>query len=186
MVGLFTSLALAPLLGGTVHGYFPDETSIGYLVLWRSTLVALGAASFCFWAVGASISLPLRARRLVTAFATLGFLVYLPYVTVGNPSFQVAVIGYLPATFFLMGSLLYRYVKSKDKNVIPAIAGLVLTLVASALQQLNWDIDPIYLNHNTLYHLIEGIAFYLVFLTFRTLMEAGPPVIAPRLRKNDI
>ena len=37
----FCSIALAAFTGGTPHGFFPDISSLGYRILWPSSLLRL-------------------------------------------------------------------------------------------------------------------------------------------------
>src|SRR5258706_7385959 len=38
----FFALGLASLFGGTVHGFFVDEGSIGYRIFWPLTMISIG------------------------------------------------------------------------------------------------------------------------------------------------
>ena len=40
----FAAIGFAAMTGGSVHGFFPDERTTGYAVLWSLTLIAIGAA----------------------------------------------------------------------------------------------------------------------------------------------
>ena len=50
----FGSLSIASLAGGTTHGFFSDETLVGYTILWRAALIAIGAVALAGWYVGAA------------------------------------------------------------------------------------------------------------------------------------
>ena len=45
----FGSVALASLMGGTVHGFFLDESSLGFQILWPITLLAVGVTAGTAW-----------------------------------------------------------------------------------------------------------------------------------------
>ena len=51
--GFFAVVGIASLIGGTVHGYFHDESTWQFQVLWRAGLVVLGAGSYFSWLIGA-------------------------------------------------------------------------------------------------------------------------------------
>ena len=51
---LFGSLSAASLTGGTVHGFLPDKSSLAYVVLWRATLISIGALALAGWYVGSA------------------------------------------------------------------------------------------------------------------------------------
>jgi hypothetical protein len=41
----FGSIAVASLTGGTVHGFFLDQSTFGYRILWPTTLIAIGVTA---------------------------------------------------------------------------------------------------------------------------------------------
>ena len=69
---LFASLGLASLFGGTVHGFFLDEATVGYQVLWPATMLAIGGAAFAGWLAGATVLLPRRAAWVGEAMRVEG------------------------------------------------------------------------------------------------------------------
>lgn len=57
-VAFFMAAGVAPLLGGLVHGVFPDETTTVHRVLWVGTLLAVGAAALAASLAGLAILEP--------------------------------------------------------------------------------------------------------------------------------
>jgi Family of unknown function (DUF6962) len=53
-----------------------------------------------------------------------------------------------------------------------ATAGVALTLVAALLQQREVSIHPRYFNHSALYHVLQAVALFLIFLSGRWLVGA--------------
>jgi hypothetical protein len=51
------------------------------------------------------------------------------------------------------------------------MAGVVLTFVAAGIQQARIDLHPTWLTHNTLYHVVQGIALLLIFLAARRIVS---------------
>src|SRR5437667_11495607 len=51
----FASVSAASLCGGTVHGFFLDEQTLGYAILWPTTLLAMGVTTFSIWGIGAKL-----------------------------------------------------------------------------------------------------------------------------------
>ena len=45
LVILFLSLSAGALLGGTYHGFFPDNESWGHDILWPATMIAMGVTA---------------------------------------------------------------------------------------------------------------------------------------------
>ena len=71
----FGSVSAASLCGGTVHGFFLDEHTLGYAILWPTTLLILQAvALFLFflggrWLVNAERGRPGKERTDITPSA---------------------------------------------------------------------------------------------------------------------
>jgi len=156
----FASVGLAALIGGTVHGFLPGNT-----VLWTATMLTLGVTSVAGWFIG-SLLLGMRWLRPV-AVVLLG--IYAGVVLFVNSTFVVAIAMYLPATVFLLLAMVARYATSRDPGVGIGVAGLVLTFVAAAVQQLKVGVHPVYFNHNALYHLIQFVALWMIFIAARQL-----------------
>jgi hypothetical protein len=56
------------------------------------------------------------------------------------------------------------------------ISGFLLTFVAAAVQAFGVSIHSVYLDHNTLYHLLQGFALYLVYRAARWTTTNPAPV----------
>jgi hypothetical protein len=151
-------------------------------LLWPGTLLALGVTALAAWGLGAAIALsPLAARWFVIA-AVLDFLGYAVIVVGITHSFGVAVLNYLPAAVFLLVVFWRR--GRVDRRVQPATVGLVVTLLASALQQARIAPHPLYFDHNALYHVIEAGALILVFRGARWLVRDAAPLPAADARSG--
>ena len=159
----FATVGLAALIGGTVHGFLP-----GNRVLWIATMLTLGVTSLSAWFIG---SLLMRMKWLrPVAVVLLGL--YAGIVLFVNRAFIVAIAMYLPATVFLLLAMVARYATSRERAVGFGLAGLVLTFVAAAVQQLKVGVHPVYFNHNALYHLIQFVALWLIFVAARRVSQA--------------
>ena len=159
----FAATAAASLSAGTVHGFFADEATAGYAVLWPLSLLAIGVAALAAWAIGARLGLrPALARWLVRA-AFVQFAVYGVVVLVVSDDFRVAVADYLPAVLFLLVVFTALAVRHRGPAAALAAGGLALTLVAAALQQLEISLDPVYFNHNALFHVLQAVALGLLY-----------------------
>ncbi|MGH7166531.1 MAG: DUF6962 family protein [Nitrospiraceae bacterium] len=171
----FSSIGVAALAGGTVHGFFLDIRTAGRAVLWPATILALGGAALSTWAIGARIQFSVRLARHITLCATLVFAVYCVLVLFVTQSFSLAIGHYLPGVVFLMVAFLLAYQRTRARPVCLALVGLLLTLVASGLQQSRVGFHPIYFNHNALYHLLEAVALYLIFRGARWFLAVPNP-----------
>ncbi len=165
----FISLALGSFIGGIVHGFFPENGSIVNFVLWKATLLSLGLVALFSWFIAGIILLP-KYYNLIKKAALVEFLLYSAYVLFVNSDFKIAIYNYIPPIIFLLISFFYVYSKSKYYSII-GIVGILMTFVAAWVQQARIIIHPIYFNHNALYHIIQAIAIFLIFITLRFIVS---------------
>jgi len=165
----FGSAAIASLAGGTVHGFFLDDRTLGNAVLWRITLIAIGVTAASAWAIGARVLFPVPTARRISIAAAAALAVYCVVTLFITQEFRVAVIFYLPAVVFLLVALSVAYARARERAILPAVAGLGLMFIAAAVQQARIALHPRYFNHNALYHLIQAVALWLLFLGLRRL-----------------
>ena len=97
----FFSVALAALAGGTVHGFFLDESSVGYRVLWPSTLIAIGVTALAGIQIASELTFPTSLVARITILSYVLFVGYCLVVLLVRRDFLVAVVGYLPSLLFL-------------------------------------------------------------------------------------
>jgi hypothetical protein len=166
-VTFFASIGVSSLLGGTVHGFFNVEGTPGYAILWPATILALGVTSTATWTIAAYVQLREPVRSWVRRAAIAQLAVYTLIVLFVSRHFVVAIAAYLPAVLFLLIALSAAYGRTRERAIASGVAGLALTFVAAAVQQLRVAIHPVYFDHNALYHAIQGVALFLIFLSAR-------------------
>jgi uncharacterized membrane protein len=169
----FAATGAAALSGGTVHGFFLDESQFGHRVLWPLTLLLLGVAALSAWIIGAHLLLHGRGVRAISIAASIVFVGYGVVVVFVSQNFAVAIANYLPACLFLLATLVVVSRRRPARPLVFGIAALVLTLVSGALQRARIGLHPDYFNHNALYHLLQAIALWLLFLCFLWICEQG-------------
>jgi hypothetical protein len=172
----FASTGAASLTGGTVHGFFPDATSYGRRMLWEATLLAILVTSLAAWNIGASLFLSTRGVTIVRSLAIVQLAVMSFVVLFVRRDFFIAIIAYMPAALFLLIALVAAYRSRRLPALRWGIAGLGLTFLAAAVQRLGVTVHPYYFNHNALYHLIQGIALWMIFVGARCISSARPPI----------
>jgi MFS family permease len=160
----FASIGAASLLGGPVHGFFNAPGNSIRAILWPATILAIGVTSTAIWIAGAHVQLREPARSWVRRAAIALLLVYTLVVLFVSSRFFVAIAAYLPAVLFLLVAMVLAYRRHRQPALAYGILGLALTFVAAAVQQLRIAIHPTYFNHNALYHVIQGVALFLIFL----------------------
>lgn len=172
----FASVAAASLLGGTMHGFFEYSTSPFRTVLWTATLLSILVTSYAVWSIAAVMQLDARASQLVRWFAVAQMIVLTVVVLFVTREFVIAIVAYLPATLFLFLAFVLAYRRRRNPALASGVAGLALVFVGAAVQQLGVTIHPVYLDHNTLYHVIQGVALWLIYRAARWIASAQPIV----------
>lgn len=175
-VVFFASVAAASFLGGTMHGFFEYSTNPFRTVLWMATLLAILVTSFATWSIAAILQLNESASLWVRRFALAQILVLTVVVLFVSRQFVVAIVAYLPATVFLLVAFWSAYVYTRESALKAGIAGLALTFVGAAVQQLKLAPHPIYFDHNALYHVIQFVALWMIYRAARWISIAQPIV----------
>ena len=172
----FASVAVASLLGGVLHGFFEYSTSPVREVLWTGTLLSILVTSFTVWSLGALLQLGPAATRWVQGFALVQMLVFSFLILFVTRAFTIAIVAYLPATVFLLGTMWLAWRRRRHAALAAGVAGLLLVFIGAAVQQLGVVVHPVYLDHNTLYHVIQGIALWMLYRAGSWSSVAIPPV----------
>jgi hypothetical protein len=173
-VVFFAAAATASLLGGTVHGFFKPADSAARAILWPATLIAVLATGLAAWFAAARLQLEPRAESIARLIATLLLVAMALLVLFVTHNFAIAIAGYLPATLFLLYSLLVAYRRHRERAIAWGITGVSLALIGAAVQRLHVVIHPVYLDHNVFYHLLQGAAFWMIYKAARFLSTASP------------
>src|SRR2546421_8600173 len=143
--------------------------TLGNTVLWRLTLIAIGVTAVSAWAIGARVLFAVPAARRITIAAAAALGAYGVVTMFITQEFRAAVVFYLPAVVFLLVALSLAYARARERGILVAVVGLGLMFIAAAVQQAGIALHPRYFNHNALYHLIQALALWLLFLGLRRL-----------------
>ena len=163
----FVSIALASALGGTVHGFYEDPASSGQRILWPLTLLAIGLTALSGINIGALIHFEASVVRAISRIAAVVFFVYCVVALFIAPTFLVAIIDYLPAALFLGWVFLQAYRRTQRPAFVLGFSGICVTLVAAGVQQARLGLHPRYFNHNAVYHVLQAIGLFMLFITAR-------------------
>jgi hypothetical protein len=172
----FAAAAAASLFGGTVHGFLKDSDSRGRETLWALTLLAILLSGLAAWFAAARLELRPRAETWARIAAIALVSIVSATAIFATRNFAIAIVGYLPSTVFLLFAFVSAYKRRKERTIGWGIAGLSLTLLAAAVQRLRVTIHPVYLDHNALYHVIQGIGFWMIYKAARYLSTVWPPI----------
>ncbi|MFQ5760162.1 MAG: hypothetical protein ACE5HM_04215 [Acidiferrobacterales bacterium] len=170
-VAFFVALGVAALIGGTFHGFFGNQSSLGPTVLWPATLVAIGVAALALWSIGATLMFSERVANWVSWGALFAFAVYVLLILFSSRGFWIAIINYIPASMFLLVAFLVVYSRTGMSYLLVGVGGIFLTLIAATVQHTGISVHPRYFNHNALYHLIQAVALFLIYWTARVLVR---------------
>lgn len=162
-IGLFAGSGAAALLGGTVHGFFGDAASLGHRILWPATILSLGATGLAAWGLGARVGGVSAAGRGLTRLAAVAFVVWGALVLAVNQAFVMAIVFYLPAVVYLTVRFALVYRRRPSRSRLEALIGFGLTYAAAAIQLLQIPLHPVWFDHNALYHVVQAVAFVLLF-----------------------
>jgi hypothetical protein len=160
----FASMSVASICGGMVHGFFLEDRTLGNMILWPTTLLAIGVTTFSIWAIGAYLLDRQGLARWVFVAAGIQLAIYCAVILFLARDFWVAVADNLPAVVFLLLVLGLAYRREKQTSLLLAALGAILTVFAALLQQQRVGFHPVYFNHNALYHVLQAIALLLFFL----------------------
>lgn len=166
-IGLFAGSGAAALFGGTVHGFFGDTATLGYRVLWPATILSVGATGLAAWGLGARVGGISTAGRRLTRIASVAFVAWAAFVLAGRQAFVMAIVFYLPAVIYLTVRFAQLYLGAPTRSRREALIGFGLTFAAAAIQLLQIPIHPVWFDHNALYHVVQAVAFVLLFRGIR-------------------
>lgn len=161
----FSSITLAAAMGGTVHGFFSGQTSLGYRILWPATMIAIGITALSGIHIGSFLQLNESKAATLNRAAMVGFALYSVVVLCISSAFFIAILGYLPSVLFLGVMFALNYHRQGERPFLVGFLGVCTTLLAAGVQQARIDISPRYFSHNALYHVLQGFGLSMVFVT---------------------
>jgi len=172
-MAFFSSISIAAAAGGTVHGFFLDESSLGYRILWPFTLIVIGITSLSGVYIGAALLFSRPKANYINRVALAFFLAYSSIVLFIRGDFRIAILDYLPALIFLGGAFLLAHLRQRKQAFLIGFLGVCTMLLSAAAQQAKLGVDPRYFDHNALYHVLQAIALFMVFIAARETSKAG-------------
>jgi hypothetical protein len=171
-MALFFSIAIAAAAGGTVHAFFLDESSLGFRILWPFTLIVMGITALSGVHIATALQFSRSTAIYINRVALAVFMAYSVIVLFIRRDFLIAILDYLPALVFVGGAFLLSHRRHKRPALLLGFLGVCIMLFAAAAQQAKLGIDPRYFDHNALYHVLQAIALFMVFLAARETSKA--------------
>jgi len=161
--GFFGFTALASLTGGVYHLLLTNSLSMPAVMVWKTTIIAIGCVTLAAWSIGAHLLFAQPTRGRIIKAASVAFVIYSIYVVAVDDRFMVAIANYIPAVVFLAIAFTWSYSRRPDPPIMLGLLGLCVTGVAAAIQRVGLSLHPLYFNHNATYHLIQAIGLLLIF-----------------------
>jgi hypothetical protein len=153
--------------------FFLDQHSLGYRVLWPFTLIVMGITGLAGVHIGTALQFSRRTRILINKIALVAFVSYVLIVVFVRRDFLIAILGYFPALIFIGAGFFLAYLRQRRSPLLIGFFGICLMLFAAAVQQAKLGVNPRYFDHNALYHLLQAIALFMVFLAARAAIMSG-------------
>ena len=175
-ITFFLAVAIAAAAGGTVHGFFSNERSLEHLTLWPFTLIVIGITALTGVQIGVALQFSGTTAVYINRFALAFFLAYIVVVLFVREDFLVAIVDYLPGLAFMGSGFLVAYRRIRRPPLLVGFLGICLMLFAAAAQQAKLGINPQYFDHNALYHLLQAIALFMIFLAAREVIKSKEPI----------
>jgi len=163
----FLSLGLASLFGGTVHGFFVDESSKGFRIFWPLTLLSIGLTACSAMFVGLSIYEMHRWRKVLNPIIWFLFLGYGITVVFIDQAFRIAIFFYVPAALFLLSASCHIYRRNRDLPALAGLLGITGTLLAPIIQQMKINFPALHLSYNAAFHIVQAAALGMIFWSAR-------------------
>ena len=171
---VMVGLASAALWGAVFHAFFPAKTAteagflVWLLVAFSIAVVAESlldmALTMLFARFGPSAR-PVIRRAIVVGYCVL-FAVVILFV---DESFTSVARLYVPTVLLMLFVAQYQASRSGDATWMLISGGLALSLLAALLQQAHVAIDPVYFDHNALYHVVQAAALVVLYFGFRAV-----------------
>lgn len=170
---LLGALASAALWGAIFHAFFPAGTAtrpgslvwipVGLsIVIAAATMVELGLRI-----LSPQLALPVR-RWVVMTYAAI----FASVVVLVDESFTSIVYFYAPALLLLLLAAGTLALRGRNTGWGLIAGGLMMSVLAAALQQLRVALHPVYFDHNALYHVVQGIGIVVLYLGWTRAPEA--------------
>lgn len=158
----FAALGIAAFLGGTWHGFFSDGESAFGTTLWTMTLIFLGLTAALLWRVAAVLT-PIRIwSRAFGGIAIAQSLVFLALLF-WTDRFALGSLSLVPPLCAMIVLYLNRYRQTAQTRLLAGLFGFLLIPAAGAI--LSWNLTIAPLSPIALYHVVQAVAFWLVFVS---------------------
>jgi hypothetical protein len=113
--------------------------------------------------MSARLALAPRPARVVTGAAVLQLGAYAVFVLAVAAEFRAAVVNYVPAATALGVAFAVTRRRTRARPPLVGALGVGVLLGGSWVLVAQVALHPVYLTHNAVYHLIEGVALAMLY-----------------------
>lgn len=161
LAGALIFIGVAAATGGTFHGFRMMMPHWLEVATWTATMVAIGAASFCFASATIFTAFAGTLRKVLLGVMTAKLAFYLLWL-LGHDDFKYAIREYSPTMAAVLIVQLYLWLKRKDPAARWIVAGVAISFLAAFIQTLELGLHK-HFNHNDAYHLVQIVGLYLFY-----------------------
>jgi hypothetical protein len=153
--------ALAAITGGTYHGFSAHLSPLLLAILWKTTVMAIGVASFLVLVSIALARFHGFARKLVITIGAVKLLFYLAWMSV-HDEFVWVILDYAPTMLFILVVETWHAAVRRQPSSRWIAGGIVVSFIAAGIQASGFTLHR-HFNHNDLYHVVQIVALYLLY-----------------------
>ena len=162
--GLFLTSAIAALAVGLRHSSPGPPDSPTLMILNASVLILAGLAGYNVWLIDAQLIFNgERFLQIVRWIFRLLFVLYLLLIW-RHADFFSAIIGCVPAAVILLVIASMRALHAKNRFYFFGVIGVLFCLCAAWVEIKPFDLQPIYLTHDIIYDILQGLGLWGVYL----------------------
>jgi hypothetical protein len=159
--GFLFATALAAITGGSYHGFSAHLSPLLLTILWKTTVMAIGLASFLVLVSIAQARFGGFTRKLVITIGAVKLLFYLAWMS-AHDEFIWVILDYAPTMLFVLVVEAWQAAVRRQASSRWIVAGIVVSFLAAGIQASGFTLHR-HFNHNDLYHVVQIGALYLLY-----------------------
>lgn len=165
----FAALALASALGGSYHGFANALGESAQHLLWKTTVLAIGIASFGMSAGSAIAVTDDKPRKLLLALAAAKLALYSGWMLTHDAFiYVIADTGIAMAMVAALHG--WSAIRDRDRASLWMLGAVGISVLAAGVQTSGFALHRDF-NHNDLYHVIQIVAMVLFYIGAKQLRD---------------
>ncbi len=164
---LFTGIGA--IFGGTAHGFAKVLSNKLHTIIWKTTTYTIGIATVFFLHSAILSSVTSISKIIFIALNLIAFIIY-AFWMFNHDSFLYVVLYYVPSMILILGLKIYSWFSFMDPSSGLIILGIVITFIGTGFQAAKISIHK-HFNHNDIFHVIQMISIYVLYLASMKLVD---------------